>query len=58
MIKKGYRNIQQSPRISVVSKDLNKDSDGENIIDEEGDPENPHSQMKCKPSITKSNQKF
>jgi hypothetical protein len=42
----------------VVSKDIFKGSDGENIIDEEGDPENPLSQMQCKPSITKSNQKF
>jgi hypothetical protein len=43
LIKKGYRPIQQSPRISVVSKDGYKDSDGENIIDEEADPENIHS---------------
>lgn len=32
---------RQSPRISVVSKDHFKGSDGENIIDDEGDPENP-----------------
>ena len=47
-----------SPRMSISSKDHFKGSDGENIVDEEGDPENPLMDMQCKPSITKSNKKF
>ena len=41
-----------------MSRDIYKGSDVENIIEDDADPENPLSQMQCKPSITKSNQKF